>query len=192
MLSRPGRWSGLSVALAGGIVGLASGAALGGAYLAAASAILAGCMAAIAFEDWRRLRVPDLWNFTAAISGLAFVWLDAVSWSSPPLPEMGRALLAGVLCGGMFLLLREGFFRLRRKEGLGLGDVKLAAAGGIWLGWELFAIAVMLAALVALAFVVVQTARQRSWQPDARVPLALLLAPAIWLCWYIGQLYAPL
>jgi leader peptidase (prepilin peptidase)/N-methyltransferase len=148
-------------------------------------------MAAVAYEDFRRLRVPDSWNLAAAIAGLAFVWLDATFWGLPPLPEIARALLAALLTGGVFLLLREGFYRLRRKEGLGLGDVKLAATGGIWLGWELFAIAVMLAAFLVLAFVLAQIVRRRSWQPDTRVPLAVLLAPAIWICWYAAELRAP-
>ncbi len=39
-------------------------------------------------------------------------------------------MIAVAVCGGVFLAVRELFFRLRGIDGLGLGDVKLAAAGG--------------------------------------------------------------
>ncbi|MDQ3560170.1 MAG: prepilin peptidase, partial [Pseudomonadota bacterium] len=85
-------------------------------------------------------------------------------------------------------LLREAFFRLRGVDGLGLGDVKLAAAGGIWLGWELFATAIMLAAIGALAFVATRTILEGPWPRTRRIPFALYLAPGIWVSWFLAGL----
>ena len=43
----------------------------------------------------------------------------------------------GVLAGAGFLLvISEGYLRLRKKEGLGMGDVKLLAMTGALFGWE--------------------------------------------------------
>ena len=94
----------------------------------------------------------------------------------------------GALCGGVFLLLREVFYRLRKKEGLGLGDVKLAATGGIWLGWEMFALAVAIAAFAALLIVGAGALRSRAWPGERRIPLAVFLAPAIFGAWYFSAL----
>ena len=80
----------------------------------------------------------------AGAAGLAFAFAEAVAADENPLWATARALLSGLLCGGALYLLREGFFRLRGVDGLGLGDVKLGAAGGLWLGWEFFAVAVLI------------------------------------------------
>lgn len=43
--------------------------------------------------------------------------------------------LAGLLAGGALgLLLRYGYHMLRRRHGLGLGDVKFLAVAGLWIG----------------------------------------------------------
>jgi leader peptidase (prepilin peptidase)/N-methyltransferase len=157
----------------------------------AASGVLGGIMAAIAAEDLRRFRVPDLLNLAAALAGLLAVWASVPSFLTlDAATELGGAALSALLCGGALFLMREAFFRFRGVDGLGLGDVKLAAAGGIWLGGELFATAIMLAAFGALAFVAARTVVEGPWPRTRRIPFALYLAPAIWICWF-GSLVLP-
>ncbi len=184
------------VALAGGLAGAALGAMLGDAFFAGEAAVLAACMTAIAWEDACRFKVPDMWSLAAALAGLAAAGLGAAAGAgsvpgaggaaatSGPAAAVGLALLQALLCGGAFLLVREIYFRLRGAEGLGFGDVKLAAASGIWLGWQLFAVAVMLAAIGALVFVMAHTATGRAWPRERKIPLAAFMAPAVWLCWW--------
>lgn len=178
-------------AAAGLAAGLLAAVLLGGPIRIGASVILAVSMAAIALEDARRLRVPDSWNLVAALAGLAAVALEAQPGLSAMLTAIGLAALQAVICGGAFLLVREVFFRLRGVEGLGFGDVKLAATAGIWLGWQLFAVTVTLAALATLLWVALQAAASRGWPADRKIPLGAFLAPAIWVCWfgvaYLGE-----
>src|SRR6185295_8965709 len=78
----------------------------------------------------------------------------------------------------------EGYRRWRGRDGLGLGDVKLAAVAGAWLGWVTITAVVELAALAALAAYLLAAARRR--QPlkgSAFLPFGAFLAPAIWLGW---------
>jgi leader peptidase (prepilin peptidase)/N-methyltransferase len=145
-------------------------------------------MAAIAFVDLDRLRVPDPLNVLAAIAGLATIWLDSRISNVSELRALANALLQAAICGGALLFVREAFFRLRRVDGLGLGDVKLGAVAGIWLGWQLFAVAVTAAALSALAFVGLHAALRGPWPGGRRIPFAAFLAPAIWAVWYISVL----
>ena len=174
-------WPLPAIAAGAALLGGLAAAPLGDPRQIAASAVLAAAMAAIAAEDFRRFRVPDSWNFLAALAGLATVWLAARSGA---LAALGAAALHGALCGGALWLLREAFLRLRGIDGLGLGDVKLAATGGIWLGWQGFPYAVMLAALSALATVALFTRLHGAWPRQRKIPFALHLAPAIWACWY--------
>jgi leader peptidase (prepilin peptidase) / N-methyltransferase len=82
--------------------------------------------------------------------------------------------------------LRVGYRGLRRREGLGLGDVKLAVVAGAWLGWLTIPIAVELAALTGLAtYLVRRYWLGRALQMTSRLPFGLFFAPAIWLGWLL-------
>ena len=158
----------------------------------AASAALAGIMAAIAAEDLRNLRVPDSLNLAAVIAGLVTVSVSAWTSYSDVWPAVWRALMHMMLCSGALWLVREAFYRLRGIDGLGLGDVKLAAAAGIWIGADLFAFAVLLAAMGALAFVAARRVLEGAWAADRRIPFAFYLAPSIWICWFLSRLFPSL
>lgn len=157
-------------------------------YQIAASAFLACTMGAMAFEDVQRLRVPNAWNALAALGGFVVALVDAWWVGSELLSALGWAALSGIVCGGVFFLLREIFFRLRGVEGLGFGDVKLAATGGVWLGWELFPVAVSVAALGAILWIAVTAAISRSWPRERKIPFAAFLAPAIWIAWVYSRI----
>lgn len=179
--------------LAPAIVSALLGAAVGAGFLAyphqiAASAFLAGAMGAIAVEDIRRMRVPDAWNLPAALGGFIVVALEARTTGLAPFSALGHSVVSLILCGGIFYLLRQIYFRLRGVEGLGLGDVKLAATGGIWLGWEIFPAVVTLAAIGAIVFVAVAAAIQRGWPREAKIPFGAFLAPAIWAVWLYARM----
>ena len=173
---------------AGGLLGALAAAGIGGPLPMTTSAALAGAMSAIAVEDYRRFRVPDSWNLFAAAAGLFSVWLAGSSVGSDPFAALAWAVRDGALCGGALLFVREAFLRLRAVDGLGLGDVKLAATGGIWLGWQGFPNAIMLAAASALVYVALCRSLGGGWPRERKIPFALHLAPAIWLVWYFGQL----
>jgi leader peptidase (prepilin peptidase) / N-methyltransferase len=169
------------------LIGADAGATLPEPYQIAASAFLAGTMGAMAFEDVRSMRVPNVWNAVAATGGFVVVIIEAWRLGFDLLGAIGWAALSAVICGGVFFLLRELFFRLRGVEGLGFGDVKLAATGGVWLGWELFPVAVSVAAIGAIAWVAVAAAVSRSWPRERKIPFAAFLAPAIWIAWVYSR-----
>jgi leader peptidase (prepilin peptidase)/N-methyltransferase len=193
----------LTSSTAGGFPWLA--VALGGAALAGfagsvlplqplhmlASAALGGCMAGIAAEDLRHFRVPDVWNAAAALAGLLAALAEADASGRGAAAALGAAVLAMALCGGALWLVREIFYRRRGFDGLGLGDVKLAATGGTWLGWEPFPVALLLAAMAALAWIGVRTWTEGAWARERRIPFAAFLAPAIWAVWYAVRLVVP-
>jgi leader peptidase (prepilin peptidase) / N-methyltransferase len=181
------RWSGLTAGTAGAaLAGITTALVLSPGDMPA-SAFLGGAMAAIAAEDVRRLRVPDGVNAFAAVAGLAMIWIAARTAGHDWLAALGAAALAAALCGGALYIVREAFYRLRGFDGLGFGDVKLGATAGIWLGWEQFPFAVLIAATGALAYVVWRTAADGIWPKDRRIPFAAFLAPAIWLCWLLSR-----
>jgi leader peptidase (prepilin peptidase)/N-methyltransferase len=150
-------------------------------------AALALDVIAIAAIDARRFIIPDELTFAALALGIANAGLDPwpEGWSAV-FASIGAALVRGAVLAGCFLALRALYARLRGREGIGLGDVKLAGAGGVWLAWATIPVAIEIAALAALAvYVVRQLAGGRVISATARLPFGLFLAPAIWLGWVL-------
>jgi leader peptidase (prepilin peptidase)/N-methyltransferase len=150
-------------------------------------AALALDVLAIAAIDARRFIIPDELTLAALVLGMANAGLDAwpEAWTAV-LQSLGAALVRGAVLAGGFLALRALYQRLRGREGIGLGDVKLGGVGGVWLAWATIPVAVELAALAALAvYVVRQFAGGRVMSATARMPFGLFLAPAIWLGWLL-------
>ena len=89
----------------------------------------------IAYRDWIDFRIPD--HATIPLGALGLVWIALFR------PEAWFFHAGAALVGGfIFWLIAALYKRLRGKDGLGLGDAKLVAVGGFWLGLDLaFAIA---------------------------------------------------
>lgn len=160
----------VSVAAAPGVRGL-----LGG--------ILALLTLAILLTDLRFFIIPDGLNVSALALGLAHAALR-----SPDLAVSAAAwaLLRGAGLAAAFLALHAGYRWWRGREGMGLGDVKLAAAAGAWLNWWTIPVAIEIAALAALGvYGFRQIVLRRPLDATAKLPFGVFFAPAIWLGWLI-------
>ena len=150
-------------------------------------ALLALSMLAIAIIDMRNFVIPDVLN--AGTLALALLYSLVNDWEdgTPAVLEgVATTLARGLALALVFLALRQAFYRLRRRQGLGLGDVKLAGVAGAWLDWAMMPICIEIAALAALAFHLLrQLRRNRGLQASARLPFGAFLAPAIWICWLL-------
>ncbi|MDD7973716.1 prepilin peptidase [Roseinatronobacter alkalisoli] len=107
------------------------------AYDKIASVVLLPVFAALSVIDLRRHVIPDWASATVAVIGLGHGHL------SGNLDGTTLIFAAGVLV--VLWAGSEAYWRLRQREALGLGDVKLLAASSILLGQEAFWFGVMLA-----------------------------------------------
>ncbi len=155
------------------------------AGIAAALALLAVFVAAV---DIDRLIIPDIANAVIAVLGLALVLIEA--WPGERWLAIGDALLRALITGGALLLLRFVYAKRTGVMGLGLGDVKLMAAGAIILTWASLPYALVLAAVAAILVVVWRGIRQGAWlDRETEIPFGAFLAPAIWAAFLLEQLY---
>jgi leader peptidase (prepilin peptidase)/N-methyltransferase len=149
-------------------------------------AFLGLLMLAIAVVDSRRYIIPN--QLTAAAFALAMLragtagpdadWLG-VAWAAMRAAAIALPLLA----------LMIGYRRWRGRDGLGLGDIKLAAVAGAWVGWATIFAVIELATLSALAAYFANAYfRKRPLKATEFLPFGLFLAPAIWLGWLIEAL----
>ena len=77
---------------------------------------------------------------------------------------------------------------LRRREGLGLGDAKLLAAAGAWVGWVGLPSVVMLGAVFGLVTALAMRMTGREVGRVTELPFGPALALAFWLVWLYGPL----
>jgi len=109
---------------------------------------LAVLMIAIAVVDARRFIIPD--ELTVAALALGFLHA-AIQDSGMVVEALANAALRGAVLALAFFGLQVLYRRIRGREGIGLGDVKLAGVAGVWLDWWMVPVAIEIAALAALA-----------------------------------------
>jgi leader peptidase (prepilin peptidase)/N-methyltransferase len=146
---------------------------------------LALVMIAIAVIDARNFIIPNKLVLAALALGCLDAWM-AQSGASAPVALL-VAVLRGLGVAVAFWILRAGYVRLRGREGIGLGDIKLAGVAGIWLDLLAIALAIEIAALAALAVVLLRALRGRRVTGTTPVPFGLFFAPAIWICWLLER-----
>lgn len=151
---------------------------------AAAGLVLAVMIGWIAWQDLRTFTLPDGPLVAVALTGAA---LRLCASADRPAEVLAIAIDAA-LCGGALLTVREGYYRWKGVDGLGFGDVKLAAAGGVLVGVTGFAHALLAASALGIALVLALSLMQR--RPDApvidRLPFGALLAPACGIVWVLS------
>jgi leader peptidase (prepilin peptidase)/N-methyltransferase len=149
-------------------------------------AFLGLLMFAIAITDHSRYIIPN--ELTAAAFVLGLLRAGSVGPDADWIGVLWAALRAAAVAVP-FLALMFGYRRWRGRDGLGLGDIKLAAVAGAWLGFATIFAAIELAALSALgAYFVNATVRKRPLKATEFLPFGLFLAPAIWIGWLIEAL----
>ena len=152
---------------------------------AIASTILGALMIAGADVDARTYLLPDIVTCGAIISGI--VAAAALNPFEPWL-SAGAAVARAAGTALALALLRSCYARIRRREGLGFGDVKLSAAVGAWLPLDAIPLCFGLAASAALVAVVMAHLRGRSVAAEAKLPFGAFLCPSLWLVFFASAL----
>jgi leader peptidase (prepilin peptidase)/N-methyltransferase len=125
-------------------------------------AVFSALLVVLTITDLRERILPDEVNFFGLGAGLLFSFftksLDGTAhwlanrWFDYPPPQIALSFAdstLGALAGsGLLWLVAEGYFRLRGREGMGLGDVKMMAAVGAFLGLKRTMLTVLVGSLL--------------------------------------------
>ena len=148
-------------------------------YVLIASLLLGWALVALSAVDYLAFRLPDILTLPLIGCGLLLAfWLP----DNDPIAHVVGAVVGFVL----LYATAEGYRRWRNREGLGLGDAKLAAAAGAWLGWQ--ALPSMLLIACVFAFILIGVgllARGRS-ALSQQIAFGLPLCLSLWLIWLYG------
>lgn len=140
-------------------------------YDAWPQAVVLGLVTAISWVlievDRRSLILPDRLVVPLILLALAAAWLAPLY----PDQSLDGALAGAAFAAGLLSAVRWAYGRWRGREGLGLGDVKLAAAGGALDGIPGVAPMILLAALATLLAALVLKTAGGAPLADRKLPL---------------------
>lgn len=151
------------------------------------SRLIFGCALIVLFAiDLEHHLLPNVITLPGIIVGFAFSFFTVPGWVSS---------LAGILIGGGMLYgVAEVYYRVRHEEGLGMGDVKMLAMVGAFLGWKLTLVTLMMASvcgsLIGVALIVTGRGDMKYALPFGTflalgAAVTATVGPTI-LDWYLG------
>lgn len=181
-LAREPRWKAWASALAAAALSLGAGFAFGGAAPWLHYSLLAVLLVASTAIDLHHRVIPNLLVSLGLVGALVlgFLW---------PLRPWGDSLI-GLLVGGGLMLLTA----IIQPGGMGLGDVKLAAVMGLYLGWPGILVSLFVAFVTGAltGIVLLLSGRKRGKDLIPFGPFLALggLVSAFWgdgiVRWYLG------
>jgi leader peptidase (prepilin peptidase) / N-methyltransferase len=153
------------------------------------SRVLFGCALIVLFAiDLEHHLLPNVITLPGIVVGLLFSFFTEPGWIASAI---------GVLVGGgVLFLVAEGYYRIRHEEGLGMGDVKMLAMVGAFVGWQLTLLTLMMAslsgAIIGVALIVTRRGGMKYALPFGTflalgAAVAATAGPAI-LHWYLDLL----
>ena len=131
--------------------------------------------------DLRSGRLPDLLTIPLLLAGLAASALLR-------LDDLPMRILAAMVGFAALYAAGEVYRRLRDRPGIGLGDAKLLAASGAWLGLGGLPSVVLIACAGGLLGALILAAMGRSVGLATRIPFGPFLAFGTWVVWLYGQI----
>jgi leader peptidase (prepilin peptidase) / N-methyltransferase len=162
-------------------------------------AIFSAIMIVLVFTDLRERLLPDVVNYTGLALGLALsfvtkptdgsaLWLaNHIFDFPPPAPVLSfaDAILGAALGSGLLWLVSEAYFRLRGREGMGLGDVKMMLMAGAFLGAKRTLLTILVGSVLGsvLGLVVILVRRKEA---DYELPFGTFLGAAALLVVFFG------
>ena len=139
---------------------------------------LGASLVVLASVDLAALRLPDVLTLPLMGAGLVYAAV-----ADGDLGGHALGLLAGF---GSIAMTGWLFKRLRGLQAIGLGDAKLLAAAGAWLGWAALPSVTLIACGLGLAWFAATALRDGRGALGARAPFGVALCCGTWAVWLLG------
>lgn len=152
-----------------------------------AARVLFACALVVLFAiDLEHQILPNVITLPGIAAGLAFALVGPPGWRA--------AFLGAALGGGVLYAIAAGYYYVRHEDGLGMGDVKMLAMIGAFLGWQQMLLTLVLAsfagAIVGVAIIALQRGSMKYALPFgtflALGAVAAMLVGQPVIDWYLG------
>lgn len=169
-------WRYPAVEAATGALFLASFLRFGISFEAPAAALFCALMLVLALIDFDHMILPDALTYPAIALGILLQpFLPWARLGDGPWGAVAGALLGALVGAGILLAVWTAWYLLRHEEGMGLGDAKMLAAIGAFLGWKGVLVALFFGALSGSVVGLALMAR-KGLGAKSRLPFGTFLA----------------
>jgi len=140
-------------------------------------AILGFLLIGLMVMDWQTQRLPDAFTVTGIVVGFVLACVQAVFHEPDQNPwRIILRRIASIVAAALILLvIRWSYRALRKRDGMGLGDVKMLAMIAAFLGFLPTLVALFAAVVAASLYGLVQMARRKA-HALSKLPLGSFLA----------------
>nr|WP_070959634.1 A24 family peptidase [Hyphomonas sp. Mor2] len=137
----------------------------------------------LSYIDLRTGLLLDIITLPLILAGFGVTILLGASW---------QLSIAGALIGYGAIAALSWFWRhVRGYEGIGLGDAKLLAAGGAWVGAGLLPVVLLIASGLGIISAFTVSQRTQSRRDQLAIPFGPHLSLGIWSAWCITEMIFP-
>ncbi len=143
------------------------------------TAVLSSVLICIFFIDLEHMLIFNRFTILVALGGFVGIYADTLT-------KWYDHLIGAAVGGGLFLALYYGCILILKKEGLGFGDVKYAAAAGFLLGWQKFTLTILIASIVG-AIVMTISNRVNNSEKGTEHPFGPYLAAGTLISLFFGN-----
>lgn len=148
------------------------------AVYAVVAAVASSTLICIFFVDLEHMLIMDSFNITLVLCGITAIFFDTYTmWYDH--------LIGAAVFGGLFLIIYYLAILVIHKEGLGFGDVKLAFAAGLLLGWQRV-MPTILISTVAASILLLTLRLIRRDEEGKEYPFGPFLAVGIIISLFVG------
>ncbi len=151
-------------------------------WLAGGWALLCFLLLGLAVMDAETLLLPDRFTLPGLGAGIVFAGLrpglDSGFWTwSAGLRAAGLSLLAALTAAAALLVVAGAYWLVRRRMGMGMGDVKLLAMLAAWLGLRQTGLVLFLAVIAGALYGLGTILFNRRQNPEDQLPPGLMPVP---------------
>src|ERR1700723_2727101 len=161
--------------------------------------IFSSLLLILVFTDLRERILPDVINYTGfAIALVLSLFLPpsdgSAQWIAnhyfafpPPMPiiSLADAIFGAAFGSGVLWIISEGYFRLRKREGMGLGDVKMMLMAGAFLGLKRTLLTIFTGSVLGSVLGIIGIVARRK-ASDYELPFGTFLGMAALLVVFFG------
>ena len=121
----------------------------------------------IFFIDLKHFIIPNVLTFPLMVIG--FIKSFDPNLNKTIFPNYINSLIGGLIGYFIIWLIIYFYKKVRKKEGMGLGDAKLMAAIGFWFGWVSVPIVIFISSFVAL-IIAIPSLMKKSLKMSSEIP----------------------
>ena len=138
----------------------------------------------IFFTDLKEYLILDIVTIPVSLIGLCGVFFNF----NPFDVNLTESITGGLIGYGIIYIIRFLYFKIRKVEGMGLGDAKLFLLIGIWLGIKSIFLILMISSLIGAivgSVIIIKYKKSKNFQ----IPYGCFITFTAALYPYIGQIF---